>query len=130
MEINDINFNNKEPIYLQIVEYIKKKIINGELECGSKLPSVREMATIMSVNPNTLQRAYGELERLGLTHTKRGMGSFIIEDEEILDSMRVEVAKETIEKFLNDMKSMGIPKNKVIKLIEKMEGEIKNDKTN
>ena len=67
-----VEFNNKEPIYLQIVELIKKAVASGELGAGEKLPSVREMSAMIGVNPNTLQRSYAELERLGITYTNHG----------------------------------------------------------
>ncbi len=115
-----IEFNNKEPIYLQIVELIKKAVASGELGAGEKLPSVREMSAMIGVNPNTLQRSYAELERLGITYTKRGMGSFINESDGQIDQLKQELATELVKKFLNDMKAAGISKQEAIKMIEEM----------
>ena len=72
-----IEFNDKTPIYLQIMDLIKMDIVTGKLKARDKLPSVREMASNLKVNPNTLQRAYQELERLGIVYTQRGMGTFV-----------------------------------------------------
>lgn len=115
-----IEFNNKEPIYLQIVELIKKAVASGELGAGEKLPSVREMSAMIGVNPNTLQRSYGELERLGITYTKRGMGSFINESDGQIDQLKQELATELVKKFLNDLRAAGISKQEAIKMIEEM----------
>lgn len=115
-----IEFNNKEPIYLQIVELIKKAVASGELGAGEKLPSVREMSAMIGVNPNTLQRSYAELERLGITYTKRGMGSFINESDGQIDQLKQELVTELVKKFLNDMKAAGISKQEAIKMIEEM----------
>lgn len=117
MKITELNFNDKEPIYHQIIEFVKKSVALGELKAGDKLPSVREMSQALGVNPNTLQRAYGELERLEVTYTKRGMGSYIKEDEKGIDKLREEMANEIVSKFLNDMKSIGIDEDGAIKII-------------
>lgn len=115
-----IEFNNKEPIYLQIVELIKKAVASGELGAGEKLPSVREMSAMIGVNPNTLQRSYAELERLGITYTKRGMGSFINESDGQIDQLKQELATELVKKFLNNLRAAGISKQEAIKMIEEM----------
>lgn len=115
-----VEFNNKEPIYLQIVELIKKAVASGELGAGEKLPSVREMSAMIGVNPNTLQRSYAELERLGITYTKRGMGSFINESDGQIDQLKQELATELVKKFLNDLRAAGISKQEAIKMIEEM----------
>lgn len=115
-----VEFNNKEPIYLQIVELIKKAVASGELGAGEKLPSVREMSAMIGVNPNTLQRSYAELERLGITYTKRGMGSFINESDGQIDQLKQELATELVKKFFNDLRAAGISKQEAIKMIEEM----------
>lgn len=115
-----VEFNNKEPIYLQIVELIKKAVASGELGAGEKLPSVREMSAMIGVNPNTLQRSYAELERLGITYTKRGMGSFINESDGQIDQLKQELATELVKKFLNNLRAAGISKQEAIKMIEEM----------
>lgn len=121
MKITELNFNDKEPIYHQIIEFVKKSVAVGELKAGDKLPSVREMSQALGVNPNTLQRAYGELERLEVTYTKRGMGSYIREDENGVCKLREEMAKEIVNKFLNDMKSIGIDEKGAMKIIGERE---------
>lgn len=121
MKITELNFNDKEPIYHQIIEFVKKSVALGELKAGDKLPSVREMSQALGVNPNTLQRAYGELERIEITYTKRGKGSYIREDEEGISKLRDEMAKEIIEKFFEDMKSIGVDKKEAMRMISERE---------
>ncbi|WP_195987331.1 GntR family transcriptional regulator [Clostridium sp. D53t1_180928_C8] len=118
LNINNFEFNNKEPIYLQIVELVKKNIATGDLVPGEKLPSVREMSKDLGVNPNTLQRSYGELERLGITYTRRGMGSFISEGDNSMKSLKINMGKELAKKFIKDMESIGIEKEEAIKILK------------
>jgi DNA-binding transcriptional regulator YhcF (GntR family) len=113
----DFEFNNREPIYLQIVNYIKKKIISEELEMGEKLESVRELASRLKVNPNTIQRVYGELELEKLIYTQRGLGKYVTEDREIIDKLKKENAKELLESFITNMKELGLNKEEVVNLI-------------
>ena len=76
------SFDNSVPIYKQIVKEIELRIIGGIYNTGEKLPSVREFAEEASVNPNTMQKAFVELERTGLVYSKRTNGRFITEDKE------------------------------------------------
>ncbi|WP_138206710.1 GntR family transcriptional regulator [Haloimpatiens lingqiaonensis] len=119
-------FDEKLPIYMQVANIIKKQIISSELKRGDKLPSVRELSSILKVNPNTVQRAYGELDKEGLTFTQRGTGSFVTEDENKINSLRKEMANEVIEFFFKEMKELGF-KLEDIKCIvsEKIQGEEK-----
>ena len=118
LNINNFEFNNKEPIYLQIVELVKKNIATGDLVPWDKLPSVREMSKDLGVNPNTLQRSYGELERLGITYTRRGMGSFISEGDNSMNNLKIDMGKELAKKFIQDMESIGIEKEEAIKILK------------
>ena len=95
------------PIYLQIMELIKRDIVTQKFKGGDKLPSVREMAETLRVNPNTIQRVYQELEREKVTFTQRGMGTFITADETVLSSLRQEMAQSVITSFLDGMKNLG-----------------------
>lgn len=117
LNIDGFEFNNKEPIYLQIIELIKKNIALGVLKADDKLPSVRELSKELGVNPNTLQRAYGDLERLGITYTKRGMGSFISNGEDEGIKLKESMGKQIAEKFIEDMKSIGIEKGEAINIL-------------
>ena len=115
----DLEFDDKMPIYLQIMDRIKMDIATEKLKANDKLPSVREMATILKVNPNTLQRAYQELERLGIVYTQRGMGTFVGERENMIDDLRQEMAKEVMDSFILRMKRLGFKEQEIIENISK-----------
>lgn len=121
----DIEFNGKAPIYLQIMDLIKMDIVTGKLNANDKLPSVREMATNLKVNPNTLQRSYQELERLGILYTQRGMGTFVGEEKNMVDGLKKEMAKEVIDSFILRMKSLGFTTSEIIKSVSEETLEVK-----
>lgn len=111
------NLKNDRPIYIQLVEQIQMRIISGIYQSGGKLPSVRELATEASVNPNTMQRALSELERLGLVYTNRTSGRFITENEELIKKMKSDLAKEQIYEFISHMKELGIEIEELIEIL-------------
>lgn len=113
-----MNFNDNLPIYMQIIDYVKKEIIKGELKEGEKLDSVRDMSTKMKVNPNTIQRSYQELEREGLVATQRGMGTFVTEDVEIIRKLKKSMASNIVNSFITEMKELGYNSNDIIELIK------------
>lgn len=103
-----LDFNSSTPIYLQMVEEVKKALVRGELSPGDKIPSHKERAQLSKVNPNTVQRAYQEMEREGLTETLRGQGTFIRKDPELLKTIRTQMALAAVQKFIEEMQSLGI----------------------
>lgn len=113
-----MNFESNLPIYIQIMNAIKREIVSGKLKGGEKLASVREQSTKLKVNPNTIQRAYQELEREDLVFTQRGMGTFLTEDEKVIMKLKRNMASNIIKSFVEDMKSMGYEKNEIIELIK------------
>lgn len=120
----DIQFDEKSPIYLQIIRSIKKEIIAGKLKPGDKLPSVRELAVMTKVNPNTIQRVYQELEREGVSFTQRGMGSFVTEETASIARMRLEMSQDLIKEFVREMNSLGLKHNEMLDLLQAyLEGE-------
>lgn len=113
-----LNFDQKVPIYIQIMNLIKRDIVTKRLNPGDKLSSVRDMAAELKVNPNTLQRAYQELEREGITYTQRGMGTFVMEDEGMIKELKKEMSKEIIDNFLIGMKNIGFSAEEILKIVE------------
>ncbi|MGB4372109.1 MAG: GntR family transcriptional regulator, partial [Halanaerobiales bacterium] len=95
-----LNFDATKPIYEQIIDHIKKMIVRGELQPGDKLPSQRELAKDINVNPNTIQRAYREMELLELVETRRGMGTYLKEDENMVITIRNDMARDAVTNFL------------------------------
>ncbi|MGH4123236.1 MAG: GntR family transcriptional regulator [Clostridium sp.] len=120
-------FNDKTPIYLQIMDLIKMDIVTGKLKSNDKLPSVREMAGNLRVNPNTLQRSYQELERLGIVFTQRGTGTFVGEGKNMVDDLKKEMAKEVIDSFILRMKSLGFTTSEIIESVSNETTEVKQN---
>jgi len=119
-----VEFDNSRPIYLQIVEKIKKDIISGKLERGDKMPSVRVMASELKVNVNTVQRVYQQLEQEEVIFTQRGIGSFVTRDEQVVKRIKQEMSYELLENFVQGMKELGFDSSQILKLLTKyMEGE-------
>ncbi len=118
-------FDHSRPIYTQIVERLTRKIIAGEYAAGARLASVRELAAEFGVNPNTLQRAFAELERQGLLYTERTAGRFVTPDVVAIHAMRDALAVQMITEFTQQMAQMGYDKAQLVALIEK--GEIGNE---
>lgn len=112
------NLDSDRPIYTQIVEKIQMQIVSGFYHPGDKLPSVRELAAEASVNPNTMQKAFAELERNGLIITQRTSGRTVTEDIEMIKGIQLELAKESIREFFKKMKELGYDKAEIIALIE------------
>lgn len=112
------NLDADRPIFLQILERIRMDIISGKYTPGEKLPSVRELAAQAAVNPNTMQRAFAELERTGLVYSKRTSGRFITEDQEMIDTIRADLAKEKILQFLESMHQLGYEKEQTLSLMQ------------
>ncbi|ABK62647.1 GntR family transcriptional regulator [Clostridium novyi] len=120
----NIKFDEKIPIYVQVMDIIKKDIISGKLKKGDKLSSVRDLSEKLKVNPNTVQRAYKELERENLAYTQRGMGTFIVEDVDIINDLKRNTAKDIMKKFIESMRSLGFEDEEIIDLVIKsLKGE-------
>jgi len=120
-----MEFNNNIPIYIQIVEKIKVKIISGVLCAEERLPSVREFAIQMQVNPNTMQKALTELEELGLIFTERTNGKFVTKDKGLIEKYKAEYAKELSEKYFENMLGIGYTKKQVLDYLKELKGEEK-----
>lgn len=117
------SFSNNIPIYSQIVEQIKKQIISGRLKPGDRLSTVRDLANEAGVNPNTIQRALSELERMELVYSQRTSGRFITDNEDLIQRAKSEYASEKIREFLQSMREIGLSEKEIIKMIESEEAK-------
>ena len=117
------NLDSDRPIFSQIIETIQKNIVSGALKPGEKLPSVRSLAAEASVNPNTVQKAFGELERMGLVHSQRTSGKFITEDEKMIEETKKDMAQNIITTFLRHMEQLGFTKDEALTLTKKISEE-------
>lgn len=111
--------DSDRPIFLQLVERIQMDIISGHYKSGDKLPSVRELAAEAAVNPNTMQKAFSELERTGLVYSQRTSGRFITEDIKMIEELKSSIAKTKIKEFIENMKKIGFNNDEILTMIQK-----------
>ena len=111
-------FQDHLPIYAQLMDTLKRRIITGRYLPGEKLPSVRELAAEAGINPNTVQRAFSELEREGLIYTQRATGKYVTENADEIKSARQALAKTQVAEFLSNMQSLGYSVGDVIVLLQ------------
>ncbi|MPW24867.1 GntR family transcriptional regulator [Alkalibaculum sp. M08DMB] len=110
--------DDNRPIYIQLVEQIQMMIITGFYPLESKLPSVRDMASEASVNPNTMQRAFAQLEAEGLLYSDRTKGRFVTKDKEKIMKIKNELAISDTKNYIKKMKELGCDKNQIENLID------------
>ena len=110
-------FDNNIPIYIQLVEQLKIHIISGKIGLGERLPSVRDLALQIKVNPNTMQKALVELENLKLIYTERTNGKYVTNDKKIIDKYKKKYADELSERYILSMNSIGYNKEEIIEYL-------------
>lgn len=109
------------PIYAQILEEMKKRIVSGYYKPGEKLLAVRELAQEARVNPNTMQKAMTELERENLVYAVRTTGRYITEDTELIKATKKEFAQSHVDYYYKQLRALGYQKNEMIELLENYE---------
>lgn len=120
-------YDNKIPIYMQIIMEMKIRIVSGKLAAGDKIASVRELAQEFEVNPNTMQRALSEMERENLFYTERTSGRFVTTDEGTIMTLRNRLAEQELQKFMGYMEQIGYSKKEIIQKIETWKKEEKSN---
>lgn len=115
----EFNFDNDLPIYIQLVNLLKLYIISGKIQLGEKLPSVRELASLAKVNPNTIQKALLELENDKLIYTERTNGKYVTKDKKLIENLKKELSETLTAKYIEDMNNLNIYKEDIINYIEK-----------
>lgn len=111
------------PLYAQLLEILKRRIISGYYKPGEKLLPVRELAQEAKVNPNTMQKALQELEREELVFAVRTTGRYITEDAELIENTKKEFAESHVETYYKEMKALGYEKEGMINLLSEYEEE-------
>ncbi len=111
--------SNEKPIYLQLIDQIKLKILAGSYESGDRFPSVRELATEAAVNPNTMQKALAALEQEGLLVGSRTSGRIVTTDLSLIRTMREELAGQALEHFRRSLSELGFSENEILTYIIK-----------
>jgi len=124
-----INFTldaaNGTPIYRQIIQQIEYAILSGRMRPGDRLPTIRSLAVELKTNPNTIARAYSELEIRGILATQVGSGTFISDKKPVMedDSLNRKI-REVIGRFVQEMRDLGVEKRELVKLIESFVKEV------
>ena len=112
-----MQIDESRPIWLQLVEEFRLRIVSGQWPTGTRIPSVRELASSAGVNPNTVQRALAELDRTGLTAAERTSGRFVTADADVVDAVRAEIAADATDAYLTSLAGLGMSLDKVTDLI-------------
>ncbi|AIN93446.1 GntR family transcriptional regulator [Treponema putidum] len=111
-------YDQNRPIYLQIVEKIKCKIVYGELKPGDKIPSMSDMSAEMDVNPNTMFRVYKQLESEGITESKRGLGSFVVNEADLVKKLTEEMADQIILPAIEGLRNLKFSNEQIMASIK------------
>ena len=120
-----LDYKDRRPIYEQVTEKLKELMLLGVLPENQPLPSVRSLAMDLSINPNTIQRAYAELERQGYTYTVKGKGSFVSENSEMKENKKREILQKFSE-ILEEAARLGISEEDLKQVIETRYGDSEN----
>ena len=116
-------FDDRMPIYRQIILLFRQAFVRKDIQLGERIPSIREMAAVLRVNTNTIQRVYQEMERDELIIIKRGTGYFFTEDLSMMKKIRHQLAQESLQRFVEEMRALGCADREIKEeLISFMEG--------
>lgn len=121
-----LDYRDKRPIYEQVEEKLEKLIVSGALETNEKMPSVRNLAMELSVNPNTIQRAYVQLEQKGYLYTVSGRGNFVAPPSEWKDD-KIRKTMVTWKQITGHVYELGVPKQELLNELDQIYKEADND---
>ncbi|UNK19977.1 GntR family transcriptional regulator [Paenibacillus sp. N3/727] len=123
IQVGDLTFqlDYSKPLYEQIINQFRSDIAQGHIQLGTRTLSVRDLAKGLKVNPNTVMRAYQELERDNLFETRRGHGTFVTSSQKKVDELQRSLATQAVSNFVTSIKSIGFTKDSAITLIEEAE---------
>ncbi len=112
-----MNYSASVPIYLQVMDSIKEKIVTGKIPPGEKLPSGRDLALQYTINPNTAARVYQMLEQEQVCFTRRGLGTFVTEDHDRIIRLKEEMAEKLLREFMDGLAKLGISGEEAAEMI-------------
>ena len=122
-------FDDRMPIYRQIILQLSQALIRGDIQPGERIPSIREISALLKVNTNTIQRVYQEMERSGLINSKRGTGYFFTEELEMIKKTRRELAIGSLSRFVEEMRALGCTDRETLDELKLyMKGEVEHGK--
>ena len=124
----ELDLRSRLPIYEQLVEKFKNLIINEVLKPYEQLPSVRSLSKDLTINPNTIQKAYRELERQGYICSIPGKGSFVNEFSSEVNTEKMNSLKRDLEKIISELIFMGIGKKDILSMVDEIEENLKGGK--
>ena len=113
----NLDYKDKRPIYEQIIDKMKELMVMGVIPENAQLPSVRSLAVELSINPNTIQRAYAELERQGYIYSVKGKGNFAADNERLRD-LKVDEIKERLIEILETAKKIGMSDDDIMNVVK------------
>jgi len=119
LNFQNIKLNNRIPVYVQIALYVKQQILLGKVVSGDELPSRREIAAQLNINPNTAQKAFKLMEEEGYVLTNGNQGSIIYIDESVLSKIKTELTNEMVNEFISSAREINLSFKDVIDLISK-----------
>ena len=114
----DVSFNNRDPVYLQVVRYFKVELATGKLEPGQVIPSRREVAGLFKINPNTAQKAYKEMEEQRLIITEGNSPSRITTDGQVLNIIREELIHDAVDVFVASIRKINVPVDELLDIVK------------
>jgi len=125
-ELWKLSFDNRTPIYRQIVLRFSQAFVRGDIQPGERIPSIREISALLQVNTNTIQRVYQEMERDGLINSKRGTGYFFTEETKMMEKTRRDLALGSQRRFVEEMRALGCGDREILEDLKFfMKGEVK-----
>lgn len=118
-----VHFNSRDPIYLQVIDYFRKQLVGDELILGEELPSRRQIARQLGINPNTVQRAFSEMEEQKWIYTEPNRPSRVTEDPAMIQNLKQEYVEKAVKEFVASIQTINITYEEISELIA---NEIKN----
>lgn len=123
-----MRYNDLEPIYLQIISEIKTQIALGRLTPGMQLPTIKEQAAIMRVNPNTVARVYAFLEQERIITKQKGLGTFVSTSTLLARTLKEEIAERNTSRFISEMSRLGFSTEEIYEHLRQFLSRVKDDK--
>jgi len=111
-------FDDRMPIYRQIILRFNRAFVRGDIKPGDRIPSIRELSALLRVNTNTIQRVYHEMERDEVISSKRGTGYYLTEDSKMTEKIRRDLTSESVQRFVDEMCALGLKKKEIIEELE------------
>ena len=120
MGVNYPNFNDTEPLYLQIAQWLENKIVSGQLRADDQIPSTTELSQSLKINPATIRKGVGILVDKGIVYKKRGMGMYVAENanESARDDRRVKFYDDYIAPLLTEAQRLGLSREDIIEMLK------------